>query len=560
MMTWLHAFFHWFSIKRSFDFLRDFRKEFLWIGVFSFIANLLAIAPTLYMLQVFDRVMASQNEFTLIAITLIFYFLFSINAFADWIRSQLLVRLGVRFDSALNQEIFRAGIQQGLESGGIDSSKSLADLASLRQFLTSAGIYTIFDLPWTIVYVAILYLMNPWLGIAAIIFCFIQGFSAWMNHFLTQKPSTKARESSAQGNTFFFSKSRHVEVAHTLGAKINLQEIWLNLNKTAVIDHARLHLKQQKLLALIKFIQYTQQSLILALGAYLAVKGEISAATMVAATALTSYALRPIAGIASVWFSFQEASDAYHRLNQFIKRKPEKALLPLPEPFNADILVKKFYALDATSQSQILKNINLHIRCGEITAIVGPSGSGKTTLGKCLIGLWSSYKGSIEISNSDIFNINRAELGPKIGYLPQKVELLSGTIAENICRMGDIEPEKLFQATQQAGIHLPILRLPKGYDTVINPLSPPFSGGELQKLGIARAIYKQPSILILDEPNSNLDDVDQIHLKNILIDFQNRNSIVVIISYQLNLIRLAHHTLILKNGQIISSQNKDTQF
>ena len=342
MMTWLHAFFNWFSFKRSFDFLRDFRKEFLWIGVFSFIANLLAIAPTLYMLQVFDRVMASQNEFTLIAITLIFYFLFLINAFADWIRSQLLVRLGVRFDSALNQEIFRAGIQEGLENGGIDSSKSLADLASLRQFLTSAGIYTIFDLPWTIVYVAILYLMNPWLGIAAIIFCFIQGFSAWMNHFLTQKPSSKARESSAQGNTFFFSKSRHVEVAHTLGAKINLQEIWLNLNKTAVIDQARLHLRQQKLLALIKFIQYTQQSLILALGAFLAVKGEISAATMVAATALTSYALRPIAGVTSVWFSFQEASDAYHRLNQFIKRKPEKALLPLPEPFNADILVKNF--------------------------------------------------------------------------------------------------------------------------------------------------------------------------------------------------------------------------
>jgi ABC-type protease/lipase transport system fused ATPase/permease subunit len=173
--------------------------------------------------------------------------------------------------------------------------------------------------------------------------------------------------------------------------------------------------------------------------------------------------------------------------------------------------------------------------------------------------LWKDHKGSIEIGHTDIFNINRAELGPKIGYLPQKVELLSGTIAENICRMGDIEPEKLFQATQQAGIHLPILRLPKGYDTFIDPLRPPFSGGELQKIGIARAIYKQPSILILDEPNSNLDDLDQMNLRNILVDFQQRKSTVVIISYQMNLIRLAHHTLILKNGQIVSSQNRVAQ-
>jgi ATP-binding cassette subfamily C exporter for protease/lipase len=389
MMTWVHAFFNWFSFKRSFDFLRDFQKEFLWIGVFSFIANLLAIAPTLYMLQVFDRVMASQNEFTLIAITLIFYFLFLINAFADWIRSQLLVRLGVRFDSALNQEIFRAGIQEGLESGGVDSSKSLADLASLRQFLTSAGVYTIFDLPWTIVYVVILYLMNPWLGIAAITFCFVQGFSAWMNHFLTQKPSAKARESSAQGNTFFFSKSRQVEVAHTLGVKINLQKIWLNLNKTAVIDQGRLHKRQQKILAVIKFIQYTQQSLTLALGAFLAVHGEISAATMVAAMALTTYALRPIAGVTSVWYSFQEASDAYNRLIKLIKSKPEKVKVALPYTFPVDILVKNFFALAPGSQLPILMDINAHIRPGEITAIVGPSGSGKSTLGKCLIGLWT---------------------------------------------------------------------------------------------------------------------------------------------------------------------------
>ena len=471
----------------------------------------------------------------------------------------MLVRLGVRFDSALNQEIFRAGIQEGQESGGVDSSKSLADLASLRQFLTSAGVYTIFDLPWTFVYVAILYFMNEWLGITAIIFCLLQGFTAWMNHFLTQKSSIKARESSVHGNTFFFSQSRQVEVAHTLGAKINLQKIWLNLNKTAVIDQARLHLRQQKLLGVIKFIQYTQQSLTLAIGAFLAVKGEISAATMVAATALTSYALRPIAGVTSVWYSFQEASEAYDRLIQLIKRNPEKLQTSIPDPFKADIVLKNFFALIPGTQLPILIDITAHIHPGEITAIVGPSGSGKSTLGKCLIGLWTNHKGTIEICDTNIFSVSRTELGPHIGYLPQKVELLSGTIAENVCRMGDIEPEKLFQATQQAGIHLPILRLPKGYDTVIDPTSPPFSGGELQKLGIARAIYKQPSILILDEPNSNLDDVDQIHLRNILIDFQNRKSIVVIISYQLNLIRLAHQTIILKNGQIVSSQNKDTR-
>jgi ATP-binding cassette subfamily C exporter for protease/lipase len=559
MMTWLHAFVNWFSIKGSFDFLRDFRKEFIWIGVFSLIANLLAVAPTLYMLQVFDRVMVSQNEFTLIAITLIFYFLFLINAFADWIRSQLLVRLGVRFDSALNQEVFRAGVQDGKESGGVNSSKSLADLASLRQFLTSAGVYTIFDLPWTFVYVAILYFMNQWLGIVAIIFCLLQGYTAWMNHYLTQKPSIKARDSSTYANGFFFSKSRQVEVAHTLGAKINLQKIWLNLNKTAVIDQGRLHIRQQKILAVIKFIQYTQQSLTLALGAFLAVHGEISAATMVAAMALTTYALRPIAGVTSVWYSFQQASDAYDRLIELIKRNPEKVKISLPNAFTADILVKNFFALAPGSQSLILMDINAHIRPGNITAIIGPSGSGKSTLGKCLIGLWTNHQGSIEICEIDIFSISRTELGPKIGYLPQKIELLPGTIAENICRMGEIEPEKLFQATQQAGIHLPILRLPKGYDTVIDPTRPPFSGGELQKMGIARAIYKHPSILILDEPNSNLDDVDQINLRNILVDFQERNLTVVIISYQLNFIRLAHQTLILKNGKIVSSQNRDAQ-
>ena len=530
--------------------LLTFKREFVWVGVFSFFANLLMLAPTLYMLQVFDRVMLSQNEFTLISLTLVATFFFAIMSFSEWVRSRLLVRAGVRFDEFLNSRVFKATFDSQLNQAASNPIQSFTDLTNLRQFLTGNGIFAIFDTPWTPVYIVVLYMMHPILGWSAIFFTILLGFMAWYSNKLTQKSNERANEASMKTSTYLMGKLRHSETVEALGMMSPLRAHWGVMYKDQFDQTLNAQHMQHQIQGFIKFVQYSQQSLILGLGAWLAMRGDISVGAMVASNALVSNALRPISVLVSTWKQFADAQSSYERLEVLMERHPEREASYVAREVSAQITLDNLVATAPGRKAPILKGLNAHFRAGEVVAIVGPSGAGKSTLARCMIGIWPEVSGKVLMDGKAIESWSRDDLGPHIGYLPQDIELFEGTIAENIGRFGQIDSFKVIEAAQQTGIHDMILRFPKGYDTPMGEAGGMLSGGQRQRVGLARAIYANPELIVLDEPNANLDDVGEAALIRTVQELRNRHCTVFMVVHQRNLLSVADRVLVMEDGVI----------
>ena len=530
--------------------LLTFKREFVWVGVFSFFANLLMLAPTLYMLQVFDRVMLSQNEFTLISLTLVATFFFAIMSFSEWVRSRLLVRAGVRFDEFLNSRVFKATFDSQLNQAASNPIQSFTDLTNLRQFLTGNGIFAIFDTPWTPVYIVVLYMMHPILGWSAIFFTILLGFMAWYSNKLTQKSNERANEASMKTSTYLMGKLRHSETVEALGMMSPLRAHWGVMYKDQFDQTLDAQHMQHQIQGFIKFVQYSQQSLILGLGAWLALRGDISVGAMVASNALVSNALRPISVLVSTWKQFADAQSSYERLEVLMERHPEREASYVAREVSAQITLDNLVATAPGRKAPILKGLNAHFRAGEVVAIVGPSGAGKSTLARCMIGIWPDVSGKVLMDGKAIESWSRDDLGPHIGYLPQDIELFEGTIAENIGRFGQIDSFKVIEAAQQTGIHDMILRFPKGYDTPMGEAGGMLSGGQRQRVGLARAIYANPELIVLDEPNANLDDVGEAALIRTVQELRNRHCTVFMVVHQRNLLSVADRVLVMEDGVI----------
>ena len=530
--------------------LKTFKREFMWVGVFSFFANLLMIAPTLYMLQVFDRVMLSQNEFTLISLSLIATFFFAIMSFSEWVRSRLLVRAGVRFDEYLNSRVFKASFDAQLNQVTHNPVQSFTDLTNLRQFLTGNGIFAIFDTPWTPVYIVVLFMMHPVLGWSAIFFTFLLAFLAWYSQKLTGAGNEKANLASVKTSTYLMGKLRHSETVEALGMLDHLRQHWSVLYKDHLDQSTHAIHLQHQVQAGIKFVQYTQQSLILAIGAWLAIQGEISVGAMVASNALVSNALRPISVLVSTWKQFADAKASFVRLQNLLDRHPERQAFYKTDNVQAQITVENLVATAPGRKAPILKGLNARFKSGEVVGIVGPSGAGKSTFVRCLIGIWPEVKGKVLIDDREIETWSREHLGKHIGYLPQDIELFEGTIAENIARFGDVNAEWVIEATKQTGIHDIILRFPKGYDTPMGEAGGMLSGGQRQRVGLARAIYGHPDLIVLDEPNANLDDVGEAALIRTVQFLRDMKCTVFMVVHQKNLLSVADRVLVLNEGQI----------
>jgi len=530
--------------------LLSFKREFVWVGVFSFFANLLMLAPTLYMLQVFDRVMLSQNEFTLISLTLITTFFFGIMAFSEWVRSRLLVRAGVRFDEFLNSRVFKATFDSQLNQAASNPIQSFTDLTNLRQFLTGNGIFAIFDTPWTPVYIVVLYLMHPILGWSAVFFTILLGFMAWYSNKLTRLSNERANEASMKTSTYLMGKLRHSETVEALGMLNPLRAHWGAMYKDQFDQALDAQHLQHQIQGFIKFVQYSQQSLILGLGAWLAMRGDISVGAMVASNALVSNALRPISVLVSTWKQFADAKSSYERLEVLMERHPEREASYVAREVLAQITLDHLVATAPGRKTPILKGLNAHFKAGEVVAIVGPSGAGKSTLARCMIGIWPDVTGKVLMDGKSIDSWSRDDLGPHIGYLPQDIELFEGTIAENIGRFGQIDSFKVIEAAQQTGIHDMILRFPKGYDTPMGEAGGMLSGGQRQRVGLARAIYDNPKLIVLDEPNANLDDVGEAALIRTVQELRNRHCTVFMVVHQRNLLSVADRVLVMEDGEI----------
>jgi ATP-binding cassette subfamily C exporter for protease/lipase len=537
--------------------LLGFRREFFWVGIFSLIANLLMLSPTLYMLQIYDRVLASHSELTLLFLTLIIIILFALMAFAEWSRSRLLVRAGVRLDLALNARIFNASFDAYLGQSKHSLRDAFSHLTNIRQFLTGNGIIALFDAPWTPIYIFIIFLLHPLLGALAIAFAFIQLLMALIGHSMTYSWVENTTKAESKSNAYLISKLKNIETVEAMGMLGNLRARWLNLHLKYQAALAISNGKQHKQQALTKFVRYCMQSLTLGAAAMLVIEGELSVGAMIAANVLTSRALQPLDLIVGSWRDFVQAKSSYQQIDTLLHNQPEhgsEAHHPIPR---GEIALKNLIASTPGRPLPILDNLNVEFKAGQVTAIIGPSGSGKSTLARCLLGIWPHKEGLVLLDKTPIENWNREQLGLHIGYLPQDIELLDGTLAENIGRYNKTDSEKIITAAKRSGIHDMILRFPLGYDTQTGEAGSMLSGGQKQRLGLARAIYGNPSLIVLDEPNANLDDVGESALLQAIQELKDQGKTVFLITHRRNILSVADYLLVLKEGKIINYGLRD---
>jgi len=538
--------------------LFGFRREFLWVGFFSLIANLLMLSPTLYMLQIYDRVLASQSELTLLFITLIIIILFAFMAFAEWSRSRLLVRAGVRLDLALNARVFNASFDAYLGQSQHSLTDAFSQLTGIRQFLTGNGIIALFDAPWTPLYIFIVFMLHPLLGALAIVFALIQLLMAYIGHRMTYSWVENATKTESKSKAYLTSKLKNIEAVEAMGMLGNLRARWLSLHLKHQAAFAIASGKQHQQQALTKFVRYCMQSLTLGAAAMLVIEGELSVGAMIAANVLISRALQPLDLIVGSWRGFVQAKGAYQGLDTLLRTHPEQdseVHYPIPK---GEITLNKLVASTPGRPLPILDNLNVVFKAGQVTAIIGPSGSGKSTLARCLLGIWPNKEGMVLLDNTPIENWNREQLGPHIGYLPQDIELLDGTLAENIGRYNETDSEKIIDAAKRAGIHDMILRFPMGYDTQAGEAGDMLSGGQKQRLGLARAIYGNPSMIVLDEPNANLDDLGESALLLTIQELKNQGKTVFLITHRRNILSVADYLLVLKEGKLVNYGLRDT--
>ncbi|WP_333873892.1 type I secretion system permease/ATPase [Methylobacter sp.] len=527
------------------------KGAFLSAAGFSLLINFLMITPSIYMLQVYDRVVATGNQSTLLMLTLIVVVLFITLAALEWVRSQILVRVSTRLELLLNQRLFQIAFKQSLYSGGQRATtQPLDDLTGLRQFLTGNGLFAFFDAPWMPVYLALLFIFHPWYGwfsvFTAILLCIV----AMATEKATTKILSEANNVAMATRGALGKNLRNAEVIESMGMLVRIRQRWMVgavkvLNLQAVASS-----RAGLLMALSKVIRLSSQSLILGLGAYLVIEREISPGLMIAGSILMGRAMAPIDLIIGSWKGFIAARDQYHRLNDLLRQIPadkERMLLPDPE---GRIQLENAVVTPPGSRVPVIKGINLVIGKGDIVGVIGPSGAGKSTLARAILGIWPTSNGSIRLDGAEIFNWDREHLGGFIGYLPQDIELFEGTISENIARFGDIDPEQVVAAAKMADVHELILQFPEGYDTVIGATGGNLSGGQRQRIGLARALYGNPVLVVLDEPNSNLDEQGEAALEKALLQLKQKQSTVLIITHRNNVLSKVDKLLILNDGML----------
>ncbi|HNZ91199.1 MAG TPA: type I secretion system permease/ATPase [Acidovorax sp.] len=534
-----------------------FRREFLVVGVFSMVANVLMLSPTLYMLQIFDRVMSSRSELTLLAMSLITLFLFCVMAFAEWMRSRVLVRAGVRLDALLGTRVFNASFEANLAPSGVSPARAFGDLIQIRQFLTGNGILAFFDTPWTPVYMAVLFILHPMLGFMALFFAAVQGALAWFGHRTTVVPAEEASKAGSEATAYLQGKLRNAEVLEPMGMVHNLRPHWARRHDQAQQLQGRAQALTHRITAWSKFIRYAQQSLALGAGALLVIDGQLSPGGMIAANVLMSRALAPIDMLVGAWRGFIGARGAFGRLEALLGAHPERDLALSRVAPQGALTLRGVVAVAPGRAEPILKGVSVAVSPGTVTVVLGPSGSGKSTLARCMVGIWPGVSGEVLLDGLPIAGWDRNELGPYLGYLPQDIELFEGSIAENIARFGEVSSEQVIAAARSAGLHEMILRFPKGYDTPIGEAGNLLSGGQRQRIGLARAVYGDPVLVVLDEPNANLDDVGEAALVRTVQELKAKGRTVFLITHRPGIVAVADRLLILRNGMVQADGPRD---
>ena len=527
----------------------DVKSYFIYAGLFSAAVNLLMLVPVIYMLQVYDRVVSSGSYSTLAMLTLLMVALTAALGGFEWVRSMILIAASNRIEKNLRRRVSDATFKRALLTGGaVSNSQPLSDLSSLRQFLTGNGLFAFFDAPWFPIYVFVMFMFHPLFGYAAIFAGIVMVALAYTTEKVTSKKLQDANSQSNWINNQVNGTLKNSEVIAAMGMADDLrhrQEKRFNQVLTLQTDASR---SAGLLQSLSKTFRMVMQSLLLGLGALLSLRQEISPGMMIAGSLLLGRALAPIDMLVGTWKGFTLARGQYDRLGQLLNQIPKDAdTMSLPAP-TGKLSAEQVMVVPPGSKNIVVRGVNMELNAGEALGIVGPSASGKSCLARALLGIWPTYSGKVRLDGADIFAWDRTELGPYIGYLPQDIELFDGSISENICRFGDVDPDKVVEAARTAGVHDLILHLPQGYDTVIGGSGGILSGGQRQRIGLARAIYGSPKYLVLDEPNSNLDDQGERELVEAIRRIKSEGATVIIITHRTMVLQCVDKILVMRDG------------
>lgn len=529
----------------------------MWAGVFSLFINVLMLVPAIYMLQVYDRALGSRSQETLLMLTIIVVILFVTMALLQMVRSAILVRIGNNIDRSLGGKIFTGMFRQAIDKPGHQSAQPLTDLTTLRQYLTGQGPIAFFDGPWLPIFIAVLFMFHPWFGVFSIIAALILLALAYANEKLTGKMLSVAGQANIQSTQYAGSCLRNAEVVHAMGMENNLRGRWEKRHNEFLLNQADASDRAGILSNASKTLRMMFQSLMLGLGAYLAIEQEISAGMVIAGSILMGRALAPLDLMIGSWKSFSGARSSYHRLQDLLRNYySEQHPMPLPPPVGA-VSVEGIFVVPPGSAMPALRGVGFELNPGDMLAIVGPSAAGKSSLARAMLGVWPVSSGKVRLDGADIHQWDKGRLGPHIGYLPQDIELFEGTISENISRFGEPDPQKVVAAAKLAGVHELILRLPSGYDTPISVAGGVLSGGQRQRIGLARAVYGEPRLVVLDEPNSNLDDQGEQALLTALEALKQKGVTVVLITHRKPILRLVDKMLVLADGQAMGFGMRD---
>ncbi|MCG5534680.1 type I secretion system permease/ATPase [Ectothiorhodospira mobilis] len=529
--------------------MTQLKQAFFSVALFSFFINLLMLVPPIFMLQMYDRVLSSGSIPTLVMLLIVAVGLLIVMGLLDWSRNRVLVRAGTRLDALLDRRLFDATFFRALRSPDSGSTQPLKDMVTLRQFMTGQGVFAFFDAPWTPIFLGIIFLFHPVLGVISLIGALILLTLAILNEFLTRKPLGAANSEYIKESDYASSNLRNAEVLEAMGMTGRLRDRWQDLHQNVLGLQAIASDRSANLTAISRSLRMILQVGILAAGAYLAVEQVITPGVMIAASIIMGRALAPVDQAMHAWRGFIGARGAWDRLNKVLESTPAAGEhMQLPEP-QGRVSVENIVVIPPGSRTPALRGVKLELPPGRVLGVIGPSAAGKSSFARALVGVWPTYAGDVRIDGAEINNWDREQLGPYIGYLPQDIELFAGTIAENIARFGEVDPDQVVEAARKTGLHDMILHLPEGYDTRIGIHGGALSAGQRQRVALARAVYGNPRLIVLDEPNSNLDEAGEQALVQTIQQLRDEGRTVVIIAHRPAVLSAVDEILVLKDGQ-----------
>jgi ATP-binding cassette subfamily C exporter for protease/lipase len=530
--------------------LGDYKSILISVGCFTALINILMLVPSIYMLQVYDRVLSSHNEATLAMLSLMVVGFFVFIGLLEIIRSFIVIRIGSQLERRFNLRVYQAAFERNLFRGEGNAGQSLGDLTHIRQFVTGPALFAFFDAPWFPVYLFVIYLFNVWLGVFATAGAVLLIGLAFLNEAMTKKPLGEAAVFSQKSSQMATSHLHNAETIQAMGMLGALRHRWFQVHSRFLGLQNQASDTGAVISSLSKTLRLCLQSLVLGLGALLVIKGDMTAGMMIAGSILMGRVLSPIDQLIAVWKQWSGAKLAYRRLDALLQAfPPSDDAMALPAP-KGQITFEQVSAGPPGQRGATLHLVSFQLGSGEVLGVLGASGSGKSTLARVLVGVWPTLGGTVRLDGADIHRWNRDELGPYIGYLPQNIELFSGSIAQNIARFREADPQKVVEAAHQAGVHDLILRLPQGYDTVLGEDGCGLSGGQKQRVALARALYGKPRLVVLDEPNSNLDTVGEAALAGAIAQMKAQGTSVILVTHRSSALAQADKLLVLNDGRL----------